>query len=71
MLTHIEVVGKKVCYPELEESNCQDLIRLRVLMYKQVFCKETRWVPPTLAANTQAELRKACLLQRVKRSKKG
>lgn len=60
MLTHIEAVGKEFCYPELE-SNHQDLIGLRERMYKQVFCKETRWVPPTPAANTQAELGKASL----------
>lgn len=62
---------REVCYPELGESSHQDLISLSLCIYKQVFCKETRRVPPTPAANTQTELRKACLLlRRMKCSKK-
>lgn len=62
VFTHKEVVGREVCYPERGNSSHQDLIGLSLCIYKQAFCKETRWVPPTPAANTQAELRKACLL---------
>lgn len=45
---HTEVVGKEVYYAELEESNHQDLIGLRVCMYKHFTKKQDGFLPPQL-----------------------
>ena len=64
MLTHMEIVGKEVCHPEVEQNNHQDSIGLQECLYKTVFWEKTRWVPATPAVNTQTELRKAWLCYR-------